>query len=151
LRCGFERKSSFVVAEITKHFVELSLNRNGLCVIKILISKTKEASQQQTLMNRISKDIMSMVCHPFGNYAITQIVTNWPNKTNQVIFKALKSKLYELSMQKYSSNVVEVCIEWSDAQTRSEFILEISNSDKLANLVKHSYGNYVVQKALKIA
>jgi predicted Zn-dependent protease len=140
-----------VLAEITKNFVELSLNRNGLCVIKILIAKTKDPNQQQSLMSRISKDIMHLVCHPFGNYAITQIVTNWPNKTKQVIFKALKNKLYELSMQKYSSNVIENCLERSDPQTRSEFIIEISNSDKLANLIKHSYGNYVVQKALKIA
>lgn len=140
-----------MLAEITKHFVELSLNRNGLCVIKILIAKTKDPNQQQSLMSRISKDIMHLVCHPFGNYAITQIVINWPNKTKQVIFKALKNKLYELSMQKYSSNVIENCLERSDPQTRSEFIVEISNSDKLANLIKHSYGNYVVQKALKIA
>lgn len=140
-----------MLAEITKNFVELSLNRNGLCVIKILIAKTKDPNQQQSLMSRISKDIMHLVCHPFGNYAITQIVTNWPNKTKQVIFKALKNKLYELSMQKYSSNVIENCLERSDPQTRSEFIIEISNSDKLANLIKHSYGNYVVQKALKIA
>jgi hypothetical protein len=133
-----------VLAEITKHFVELSLNRNGLCVIKILIAKTKDPNQQQSLMSRISKDIMHLVCHPFGNYAITQIVTNWPNKNKQVIFKALKNKLYELSMQKYSSNVIENCLERSDPQTRSEFIGEISNSDKLANLIKHSYGNYVV-------
>lgn len=140
-----------MLAEITKHFVELSLNRNGLCVIKILIAKTKDPNQQQSLMSRISKDIMHLVCHPFGNYAITQIVTNWPNKTKQLIFKALKNKLYELSMQKYSSNVIENCLERSDPQTRSEFIVEISNSDKLANLIKHSYGNYVVQKALKIA
>lgn len=140
-----------MLAEITKNFVELSLNRNGLCVIKILIAKTKDPNQQQSLMSRISKDIMHLVCHPFGNYAITQIVTNWPNKTKQIIFKALKNKLYELSMQKYSSNVIENCLERSDPQTRSEFIIEISNSDKLANLIKHSYGNYVVQKALKIA
>lgn len=54
-------------------------------------------------------------------------------------------------MQKYSSNVIEICLERCDPQTRSEFIVEISNSDKLANLIKHSYGNYVVQKALKIS
>jgi Leu/Phe-tRNA-protein transferase len=58
---------------------------------------------------------MHLVCHPFGNYAITQIIANWPNKINQVIYKTLKNKLYELSMQKYSSNVVEHCLEKSDS------------------------------------
>lgn len=127
------------------------MNRNGLCVIKILIARTKDSQLQHALMNRIQKEIMHLVCHPFGNYAITQIVTHWPNKLNMCIFRALKNKLYELSMQKYSSNVIEVCLANSDPQTRSVFIEEISKSEKLANLIKHAYGNYVVQKALKIA
>jgi len=54
-------------------------------------------------------------------------------------------------MQKYSSNVIEVCLEQCDSYTRSDFIGEISNSEKIANLIKHSFGNYVVQKALKIS
>jgi hypothetical protein len=66
-------------------------------------------------MNRISKEILHLVCHPFGNYAITQMVTNWPIKVNQIIFRALKTKLYELSMQKYSSNVIEICLERCDS------------------------------------
>lgn len=117
--------------------MELCVNRNGLCVIKILIAKTKDSQLQHNLMNRIQKEILNLVTHPFGNYAVTEIVNNWPNKINQVIFKALKNKLYELSMQKYSSNVVEECLKKCEPQTRSEFIVEISNSDKLANLIKH--------------
>jgi pumilio RNA-binding family len=73
-------------------------------------------------MGRIQNGIMELVCHPFGNYAITEIVKYWPIKLNLVIFKALKGKLFELSMQKYSSNVIEVCLERSDPKTCSEFI-----------------------------
>ena len=87
---------------------------------------------------------MQLVCHPFGNYAITEIVKHWSSKTSEIIFRSLQTKLCELSMQKYSSNVIEVCLEKCDASTRSEMIQEISNSDKLANLIKNQYGNYVV-------
>ena len=91
-------------------------------MIKILIAKTKDSQLQQTLMNRVQREILYLCCHPYGNYAITEIVKHWPNKLNLVIFKALKTKLYELSMQKYSSNVIEKCLEHSDSQTRTEFI-----------------------------
>lgn len=80
---------------------------------------------------------MQLVCHPFGNYAITHIVTNWSTKTSEIIFKSLQTKLCELSMQKYSSNVIEVCLEKCDTSIRSQMIQEISNSDKLANLIKN--------------
>ena len=53
LKCGFDQKSNFVLPEIFKHIIDLCVNRNGLCVIKILIVKTKDVNQQQSLMNRI--------------------------------------------------------------------------------------------------
>lgn len=71
LRCGFEKKCTAILNELSKSFVELCVNRNGLCVAKILIQKTKDSHLQQALMGRISKEIMNLVCHPFGNYAIT--------------------------------------------------------------------------------
>lgn len=53
LKCGFDQKTNFVLHEIFKHMIDLCVNRNGLCVIKILIAKTKDVNQQQSLMNRI--------------------------------------------------------------------------------------------------
>ena len=38
-----------------------------------------------------------------------------------------------------------------DPQTQSNFIREISESPRLFKLISHSYGNFVIQKALKIA
>lgn len=53
-------------------------------------------------------------------------------------------------MQKYSSNVIEMCLDKCGTQMRSEFIKEITNLEKLSSMIKHQYGNYVVQRALKI-
>ena len=54
-------------------------------------------------------------------------------------------------MQKYSSCVIEKCLEYGDSQTRSIFISEIGRSERLYALVSHNYGNFVIQKALKLA
>jgi hypothetical protein len=35
--------------------------------------------------------------------------------------------------------------------TRSEYIHELSGSERLLNLIKNGFGNYVVQSTLKIA
>jgi hypothetical protein len=60
-------------------------------------------------------------------------------------------KFYNLSMQKYSSNVVEKCLEKCDESIITKFIEEISQHTRVIDLIKNSYGNYVVQKALKLS
>jgi hypothetical protein len=62
-------------------------------------------------------------------------------------------------MQKYSSNVVEKCLEKSDEFALNKFIDEVSYMNRVAgkycfndlDLMKNNYGNYVVQKALKLS
>lgn len=67
------------------------------------------------------------------------------------IYDKLTNKIFELSIQKYSSCVIEKCLEYGDKNTCSTFIKEITNSQRLSALVSHSYGNFVIQKALKLA
>ena len=76
---------------------------------------------------------------------------SWDAEMCTPIFDKLKHKVAQLSIQKFSSNVIEKCLEKALYRSRSEFIREIANMDKLAGLMKNSYGNYVVQKALNIA
>ncbi len=58
---------------------------------------------------------------------------------------------YELSLQKYSSNVIEKCFEKCDEFILAKFVEEICQQSKILDLMKNSYGNYVVQKALKLS
>jgi hypothetical protein len=53
-------------------------------------------------------------------------------------------------MQKYSSNVIERCIE-HHPKCLSKFINEIVTSNRIVDLMKNNFGNYVVQKALRIS
>ena len=75
----------------------------------------------------------------------------WDPRICKPIFDKLSSKIDELSIQKYSSCVIEKCLEYSDVTTRSIFIKQISLSPRLFALVSHNYGNFVIQKALKLA
>jgi len=50
------------------------------------------------------------------------------------IFLKIRNKLSTLSIQKFSSNVIERCFEKADSKTRSLYIEELSNSDKLSGI-----------------
>lgn len=65
---------NFIFEEIFEHFNELCLNRNGLCVIKIIVSMTKSNRDQQRVIARINKDVIQLVSDPYGNYAVSEIV-----------------------------------------------------------------------------
>jgi pumilio RNA-binding family len=59
----------------------------------------------------------------------------------------------ELSMQKFSSNVVEKCLKLADAsleKNRNTVVREIMQSPLLDRLLMDPYGNYVVQSTLTV-
>jgi hypothetical protein len=56
-----------------------------------------------------------------------------------------------LSVQKFSSNVIEKCIRVATPNLRCTLIEELYNPEKLEKLLRDSYANYVVQTALDFA
>lgn len=56
-----------------------------------------------------------------------------------------------LSVQKFSSNVIEKCIRVAEHSTRKMLIEELLNRTRLEKLLRDSYGNYCVQTALDYA
>jgi hypothetical protein len=64
------------------------------------------------------------------------------------IVNILQQNIISLSMQKYSSNVVEKCLEIADNEIRRKMIDDIFNPGKLLGLLKNKYGSFVLQKAV---
>jgi len=54
-------------------------------------------------------------------------------------------------MQKFSSNVIEKFLQKGGEQVIAKFVEEICFMNRIVDLMKNNYGNYVVQKVLKIA
>ena len=61
-----------------------------------------------------------------------------------------KNKYIYLSKQKYSSNVVERIIEKNKINLEF-YIKEICTNNNLSELMRNNFGNYVVQKAVKLS
>jgi hypothetical protein len=75
-------------------------------------------------------------------------------KNCEEIFKAFKGKVYEMSIHKYASNVIERCLHFGSKEEKDHLIDEIILKDdkmynSLISLVKDKYGNYVVQKMIE--
>ena len=66
------------------------------------------------MIAQISHDLLQLVTDAYGNYAVSQIVDKWDPSIVKPIFDQLQNKIVELSMQKFSSNVIERCLERAD-------------------------------------
>jgi hypothetical protein len=138
---------------ILENFVFLVNNSNGLCIVKkeILLEYKNKNDNFKELKQLIIENSLILIQNPFGNYALQMAIDNWEINDLQEIFSTFKGRYVFLSIQKYSSNVIERCIEKSE-EFLTNFIYEISNdNNSIKLLMKNNYGNYVIQTALKVS
>ena len=91
-----------------------------------------------------------LINHQFGNQVIQTAIQTWDDENVNVILHLLQNNLAALSMGKYSSNVIEKCLEKKE-EIFGMFINEICMNNQLGQVMKNSFGNYVIQKALKLS
>eukprot|EP01018_Ginkgo_biloba_P011409 Gb_41364 [translate_table: standard] len=89
--------------------------------------------------------------HEVINYVVQYVLDlDFPWATLEILVQ-LEGNYAYLSMQKFSSNVVEKCLKLSAEENRKHIILELINSSRLGQLLQDPYANYVVQSALAVS
>ena len=148
LACFEEEYVTFIYNYIVDNFLELANNSNGICIVKKLLSFTHKKNLHDKLKILVKENALQLISHPYGNFVIQVVVECW-NDYNDILY-LFDKKYYNLSLEKYASNVVERCIE-KDGNILNNYIDEIININKICEVMKSNYGNYVIQKAIKLA
>lgn len=135
----------------------VSSTSHGLWVIKKLIANTSPINRP-ILIQFCREHIIELMQDPYGNYALQEIMDKWQEQVFLPLIAedgksvvCTTNKIAQLSIQKFSSNVVEKCIKMGNKEQRSQIILQFSKMEKLVNLMQNSFGNYVVQTALELS
>ena len=150
MTCFEEEFSSFIYDYVSNNFLHLSTNVNGICLIKRALTLTHKKELHETMKKLSFENAVDLIQHVYGNYVIQVIVENWENCEINDLVLILSNKFVYFSMQKYSSNVVERLIEKNE-NVLTQFIRELCESERIAEVMKNNFGNYVIQKALKIS
>ncbi|KAF8406003.1 hypothetical protein HHK36_008083 [Tetracentron sinense] len=85
------------------------------------------------------------------NYVIQYILgLEIPSVTTNLLSQ-FEGNYVQLSTQKFSSNVVEKCLQILDEDNRSKIIRELLSTPRFEQLLEDAFANYVIQSALKVA
>ncbi|KAI0035236.1 armadillo-type protein [Vararia minispora EC-137] len=142
--------NQFIYNAVAANCVEVATHRHGCCVLQRCIDHASEHQRIQ-LVNEITYNALTLVQDPYGNYVVQYILDLNDNRFSDAVIRQFTGNVCALSVQKFSSNVIEKCIRVAEHSTRKMLIEELLNRTRLEKLLRDSYGNYCVQTALDYA
>ena len=147
----FEEEFTLEIIDfVYNNFIDLAYHINGICIVKKLLLMTHKKELHQKLKKIIIENALNLIIHQYGNYVIQVIFENWDDIELEEILNQYKNKYIILSKQKYSSNAIERIIEKNNNNLEF-YINEICSENNIIELMINNYGNYVVQKAIKLS
>jgi len=144
-------RNQFIYDGINAHCVDVATHKVGCTLVNRCIDYANE-TQLNALLNQIASHCLYLVQYQFGNYVVQHILSTKPQFAPKIIV-AMLGHIPELSVQKFSSNVIEKCLQVSvssSPQLYAAIIKEITDADLLA-LLQDRYANFVIQTALDVA
>ena len=104
--------------------------------------------QKYKLINNIVNNINMLIGNQCGLYVIQFVMNKKDYQINDIILQKIINNLIKYSKQKYSSNVIEKCLETCSPNGVNKIIEILKNDIIIRDLIKDIFGNYVIQKLL---
>lgn len=148
------KKCEFIVDAIMLNCIKVSNHRQGCCIVQKCLELQRENGQNSFLKEVLNHSV-ELMQDAYGNYVVQFILDNFDVPAVQVIYESICGLILPLSMQKFSSNVVEKCIMKAPSSLHDIYLDEIiapstvpGKESTLMALLVDRYGNYIIQKAL---
>ena len=142
--------NQFIYDSVCRNVVDVATNRHGCCVLQRCIDSASEY-QREALVTCIVDSAVELVQDAYGNYAVQYILDLNIPQVNARLGLIFTQQIVSLSEQKFSSNVIEKCLQQNQPDIQEAMIREISKSRNIAQMIVDQYANYVVQRALTLA
>ena len=139
-----------VYGEIAENIVSISMHKHGCCVLQKCIERAAPKEQQQ-LFSLLLYHCKELIIDQCGNYIIQFMITLNIEEINMNVAEQVSCDIENYSKQKYSSNVVEKCLECGTEPICNKIIKALLAAGCIVTLLFDKFGNYVVQKALQRA
>lgn len=144
----------FILREFEKNGMALAQERYGCRVLQRLFEVCSE-EETAKIYDIIVSGIDKLINDKYGNYVIQHLIL-FDRRSHKQIFEYIIKNAYELSKYKFSSNVIEKCVDSASVNQLEEFLEVFLITDKegksnLFYMCTDMYANYVVQRIFDVA
>ncbi|KAF8411476.1 hypothetical protein HHK36_004027 [Tetracentron sinense] len=147
LQCLSNEDNKFTFDTAAKFCVDIATHKHGCCVLQQCIAHST-GEHQELMVAEISDNGLLLTLDACGNYVVQYIIElKIPSATANLISQ-FEGNYVHLSMQKFSSNVVEKCIKVFSEESWSLIIHELLSTSRFE--LQDPYANYVIQSALGV-
>ncbi|KAJ7097908.1 ARM repeat-containing protein [Mycena belliarum] len=146
------------VSLFTGHVLELASHTYGCRVLQRCLQHLPDVQTRPLLDELLRSYAVDLMQDQFGNYVIQFILEHGRPEDKALVVAQLHNRLLYMARHKFASNVCEKALAFADADARRLLIEELmapaSKPDgitPIASMMKDQYGNYVLQRALRVA
>ena len=134
--------------ELNENITEILKTKSGCCVFSKVILNITE-NDLNLIVDNIIKNFSSFINDEFGNISLKRLIKLNNENYNNKIFPCIKDSIINFSCQKFSSNVIEACIDNNTTLKKKTIEKLIDDDCIISKLIIDQFGNYIVQKALQ--
>ncbi|KAF5444162.1 hypothetical protein F2P56_036659 [Juglans regia] len=150
LQCLSIENNKFIFVAAARHCVDLGTHQHGCCVLQRCISHST-GELQENLVAEISANGLLLAQDAYGNYVVQFILELRIPSAASKLSSQFEGNYVHLSSQKFSSHVVEKCLDVFNDESQSKIIHELLSVSHFEQLLQHPHANYVVQTALRVS
>lgn len=144
------RHSKFVFDAVAASVGDVARHRHGCCVIQRCLDSPPNESRSNLVLRIVDKSL-ELMQDAYGNYVVQYVLDVCSDEDVQAVCESVAGKVNLLAIQKFSSNVMEKCLERCSDRVKAMYLAEMSDPDRIRELMMDPFGNYVVQRALSVA
>jgi hypothetical protein len=147
ITCFQHSKIKFIIDYILENLIKIATNVNGICVLKKLLLTTNDYNIKKLLISKFSDQWLFIIKDTYGNYAFQTLIETWDIELIDDIIKNICDNIVNLSVQRYSSCVVEKCLQYLDEARLIDMIEKVFNKSNFDIMFRSKYGYFVLIKA----
>lgn len=144
------KHSQFVFDAVAASVGDVARHRHGCCVIQRCLDSPRTEARSN-LVDRIVNKSLELMQDAYGNYVVQYVLDVCADDHVQAVCASVVGKVNLLAIQKFSSNVMEKCLERCNDRTKELYVQEMSDPNRVRELMMDPFGNYVVQRALSVS
>lgn len=144
-------KNQYIFDAVTANIVDVCTHKVGCTLVNKCIDHANPV-QLAAIMESVAKNCLPLVQDQFGNYVVQHILDN-KSSFAPIISKSMLGHIPMLCVQKFSSNVIEKCLQVSvnkNPELYDAIMKEVTDAN-LLELLQDKYANFVIQTALDVA